>query len=349
METVSSSTTMPPEPSMVPALRHLVEVEAYVDLVCGHDGAGRAAGDDGFELFAVLDAAGYFVDGFAERVAHGEFVDARALDVAADAEETSAAVALAAELGVGLAAHEQDVRGCGDGLGVIDDGGTAVEADDSREGRLDAGDAALAFERLHEGGLFADLVGSGAGLGDDVEVDAAAEDVFAEEALGVGVGYGLLHDLEEVAVFAAQIDEAELGADGEAGDHGAFDDGVGVFEEDDVVFAGAGFGFVAVDQDVLGFFGVLGDEGPLHARGESGSAATAHAGGLHGVDDPGGHLLRAFGDGLLNGLVAVELDVFVDVRWRPGRSGGRERCTSSGWLTRVGITLRPFPGRRGTS
>jgi len=83
-----------------------------------------------------------------------------------------------------------------------------------------------------------------------------------------------------------------------------------VFEEDDVVFAGAWLGFVAVDEDVLGFLGDFGDEGPLHAGGEAGAAATAQAGGFHGVDDP----LGAFGNGLLGGLVAVELDVLVDVR-----------------------------------
>ena len=159
-------------------LGHLVEVEADVDLVGVEDGAGCAAGDDGFELLAVLDAAGYVVDGLAEGVAHGQLVDAGAFDVAADAEEARAAVALGAELGVGLAAHEQDVRGVGDGLGVVDDGGAAVEADDGGEGRLDAGDAALAFERLHQGGLFADFVGAGAGLGDDVEVDASLPKMF---------------------------------------------------------------------------------------------------------------------------------------------------------------------------
>ncbi len=226
-----------------------------------------------------------------EVVAHGQLVDAGALDVAGDAEEARAAVALGAELGVGLAAHQEDVRGGGDGLGVVDDGGAAVEADDGREGRLDARNAALAFERFHQGGLFADLVGSRAGLGDDVEVDAGAEDVFAEEALRVGIGDGLLDDLEEVAILAAQIDEAHLRADGEAGDHGAFDDGVRVVQEDDVVFAGAGLGLVAVDQDVLGLLGLLGDEGPLHAGGEACAAASAQAGGLHGVDDPGGHLV----------------------------------------------------------
>ena len=51
---------------------------------------------------------------------------------------------------------------------------------------------------------------------------------------------------------------------------------------------------------------------------------------LHGVDDPAGHLLRALGDGLLDGLVAVELDVLVDIGCALCRSGGRALCTSSG-------------------
>ena len=284
-------------------------------------GQEEPPGTTALSCFAALDAAGDVVDGLAEGVAHGELVDAGAFDVAGDAEEAGAAVALGAELGVGLAAHEEDVRGGGDGFGVVDDGGAAVEADDGGEGRLDAGDAALAFERLHQGGLFADLVGAGAGLGDDVEVDALfAEDVFAEEALGVGVGDGFFDDLEEVAVLAAKIDEAHLRADGEAGDHGAFDDGVRVMEEDDVILAGAGLGLIAVDEDVLGLFGLLGDEGPLHAGGEPGAAAAAEAGGFHGVDDPLGALLEAG----LHGLVAVELDVLFDVGCALAEAAGED-------------------------
>ena len=249
---------------------------------------------------------------FLERVTHGQLVDAGALHVAGDAEESRSAVALGAELGVRLAAHQQNVRRAGDGFGVVDDGGAAVQADDGGEGRLDAGHAALAFEGLHQGGLFADFVGAGAGLGDDVEVDARAEDVLAEEAFFVGFGDGALDDLEQVAVLAAQVDEAQLRPDGEAGDHGALDDRVRVLEEDDVVLAGAGLGFVAVDEHVLGLFRLLGHEAPLHAGGEAGAAAAAQPGGFHDVDDPAGHGFGALGERHLHGLVAVELEVLVD-------------------------------------
>ncbi len=111
-------------------------------------------------------------------------------------------------------------------------------------------------------------------------------------------------------MVAAQIDEAHLRANGKASDHGAFDDRVGAVQEAMTwSLAGARLGFVAVDEDVLWLFGLLGDEGPLHAGRETSSAAAAKAGGLHGVDDPFGTL----GDGLLNGLVAVKLEVLLDI------------------------------------
>ena len=41
---------------------------------------------------------------------------------------------------------------------------------------------------------FADLVGAGTGLGDDVEVDTRAEDVLAQEAFLIGLGDSALDD-----------------------------------------------------------------------------------------------------------------------------------------------------------
>ena len=200
----------------------------------------------------------------------------------------------------------------GDGLGVIDDGGSAVQANHGGEGRADARDAAFAFERFHQRRLFAYLVRACAGLGDNVEVEAwVAEDVLAQEALGVSIRDSLLHNVEKVAILAAQVDEAHLRADGEAGDHCAFDHRMRIFAEEDVVLAGAGLGLVAVDQNILGLGRSLGHERPLHPHGEARAAAPAQAARLHGVDDPRLHLF-ALGNGILHGFVAVQLDVFLD-------------------------------------
>ena len=84
----------------------------------------------------------------------------------------------------------------GDGLGVVDDRWAAIEAHDGRERRLDARNAALAFERLHQRRLFAHFISARAGLRNDLKFSVGAEDVFAEKALGVGIGDGLLHDFD---------------------------------------------------------------------------------------------------------------------------------------------------------
>ena len=121
-------------------------------------------------------------------VAHGELVDAGPLDMAGDAEEAGAAVALGAELGVSSAPPMSRMWGAEAMVSaLLMTVGPPYRPTTAGKGGLMRGHAALAFERLHEGRLFADLVGAGAGLGDDVEVDAlAAEDVLAEEAFFVG-------------------------------------------------------------------------------------------------------------------------------------------------------------------
>ena len=93
------------------------------------------------------------------------------------------------------------------------------------------------------------------------------------------------------------------------GDHHAFDDGVRIVLEDQPVFAGAGLALVAVAQHVLRLGRLLGHERPLHAGGESGAAAAAQVRRLHLVDDG----VRLHGQRLLQRLVAVELEVAVEV------------------------------------
>ena len=113
----------------------------------------------------------------------------------------------------------------------------------------------------------------------------------------------------QVAILAAQVDEAHLRANREAGDHRSLDDRVRIVQEDDVVFAGAGLGFVAVDEHIFRMRALLGHERPLQPGREAGAAAAAQAGGLHLVDDPFGRLPEA----LLQRLIAAQLDIFVDI------------------------------------
>ena len=103
----------------------------------------------------------------------------------------------------------------------------------------------------------------------DVKILAAAKNVLAQIAFGVGVGNGLAHDVDQVPVFAANINKADFRADSQAGNNHAFNHRVRIVLQDRTVFAGTGLAFIAIDQDVFGFGSVFGDEAPLHARWES--------------------------------------------------------------------------------
>ncbi len=143
----------------------------------------------------------------------------------------------------------------------------------------------------------------------DVEVVSAAENVLAEKAARVSVGDRLLHDLEQIAILAANVDVSGMRADGDAGDHHAFDHRVRIVLENQPVFAGARFALVAVAQHVLWLGRLLGHERPLHPGIESRAAAPAQAGVLDFVD----HRLRPHAQGFLHGFVAVEFEIAVDV------------------------------------
>ena len=102
------------------------------------------------------------------------------------------------------------VRHAGQSLGIIDYRRTAPQSDHGRKGRPNAWNPALALERLHQRRLFADFVGARAAVPINVEVASAAENVFAEKSLGIGIGNRLLHDLQQIAVLAANVDVASL-------------------------------------------------------------------------------------------------------------------------------------------
>src|SRR5437660_10442492 len=123
-----------------------------------------------------------------------------------EAEEASTAVLGRAVVGEVLATHKNDVRDRRQALDIINDGRAAPKSDDSRKRRPDAGYTALSFERFHERRLFTDLIGAGAGVPIAIELLAGPENVVAEEAFGVGVIDRLLHDGEQVAIFATNVD-----------------------------------------------------------------------------------------------------------------------------------------------
>ncbi len=128
---------------------------------------------------------------------------------------------LGAHGGEPLGAVEDDLGDVGVGLHVVQDGGLAEQALDRREGRTGTGLAAVALDGGHQRGLLAADEGAGAQAELDVEVEAGAEDILAQQAVFPGLLDGDLQALDRDGVLGADIDIALVGADGIAGDgHG---------------------------------------------------------------------------------------------------------------------------------
>ena len=109
---------------------------------------------------------------------------------------------------------------------------------------------------------------------------------LADELGRVGFVDGRLQVLALADEFAAHVDVAGVRAHGEGGDERALDQQVRIVPHDLAVFAGAGLGFVRVDDEIGGPGVALGHERPLEASGEARAAAPAQAGVPDLGDDP---------------------------------------------------------------
>ncbi len=123
----------------------------------------------------------------------------------------------------------------------------------------------------------------------DIEVERPAVDVVLADQLGlVGLVDRRLKALALENVFAAHVDVGGVGAHREGGEQAALDQRVRIVAQDFAVLAGAGLGFVGVDDEIMRALGIddLGHERPFEAGRKARAAAPAQARGLHLVDDP---------------------------------------------------------------
>ena len=108
------------------------------------------------------------------------------------------------------AAHRDDVLHVAERFDVVHDRRAHVETEHRREiRRLDPRIGALAFERFDQAGFFAADVGAGAAMDVDLDVEAGAENVFAEEILRARFFDRAFQDLRAFGKFAADVDVGE--------------------------------------------------------------------------------------------------------------------------------------------
>ena len=93
---------------------------------------------------------------------------------------------------------------------VVHDRRAHVETEHSRKiGRLDPRIGALAFERFDQPGLLATDIGAGAAMDVNLDVEAEAEHIFAEEIVRARFFDGVLEDLRAIGKFAADVNVGE--------------------------------------------------------------------------------------------------------------------------------------------
>ena len=167
--------------------------------------------------------------------------------------------------------------------------------------------AFFAFQRFEQGGFFAADIGAVAVGGIEFKGEPAAENVLAEIVGRARLrqrGFKALVAFED---FAVDVVVAGGRAHGVTGDNHAFDQGVGIEEDDVAVFEGAGLAFVGIANDVFGAGEGAGHKAPFETGGKARAAAAAQAGGF----DFGDHVVLAqvFGQDFLQRLVAAAFEV----------------------------------------
>jgi hypothetical protein len=137
-----------------------------------------------------------------------------------------------------------------------------------------AGLAALAFDRVEERRLLATDIGAGSASDLDLEAEAGAQDVRAQEPGSQSLVDAARHGGFGVGVLTPDVEVSPLAAGRERGDGHALEDRERVALHQHAVLEGARLRLVGVADEVVGLRGLRGDRRPLAAGGEGGSAAS---------------------------------------------------------------------------
>lgn len=281
----------------------------FQDEVLGQDGHGRTARYHGLQVLAVADAAAVLVgvDELLNGNAELDFVNPRLVDMATGRDELSSRALADANASVGVATHFDDRHDGGDGFHVIYHRGTVPKPLYGREWRLEAGIATLAFEAFEQGGLLAADVGTRPDLHVAIVVEAAAENVLAEQSGGVSLVNRLFEDAQDVEILAPNVDVRSPCPQRKAAGYHPFDEQVRDALHQVAVLESAGFALVGIADEVAWHSLRLGQEAPLHARREARTAPAPQAGLLHLLHNG----IRGHAERLLQALVAPVLLVHL--------------------------------------
>ena len=272
--------------------------------------AGRTAGLHRLDRVAAHAAGAGVVDEARQRRAERHFDQAGVLHFADQRKDLGAGAGDAAGLGEPSRPLGDDRGDVEPGFDVVDVGRTAPQALFGRERRARPRPAGASFERTDQRRFFAADEGAGALDQIDVELEAAPEDVVAEDAVVSGLREGHFQPMDGERIFGADIDDALLGAGDVAADRHALDQRMGIAFEFVAIHIGAGVAFIGVADQELAIRRRLAQELPFQAGRETGAAAAAQPRNLELLVH---QLRRAVDQHLVQRLVAADRDIFFDV------------------------------------
>ena len=143
-----------------------------------------------------------------------------------------------------------------------------------------------------------------------VKIEAGIEDVFAQQAVFLGLLDGDFQAVDRNRILRAHINIAFRRADGITADCHSFHDTVRIAFQRGAIHKCAGVALVRVADDIFLIRLVHGGQLPLAAGWEAAAAAAAQPGILNHLNDL---LRRVFCQALCKRLIAVVGDVFIDI------------------------------------
>ena len=206
-----------PGAERVAALPRVLERQLRVQEVRADEASGRPTEQDRLHGAAPAHAPGE-VDQVAQGGSVLDLVHAGSLDLPRETEQPGARGAVGPERGIRPCPDPEDLQDVDQGLDVVDRRGPAEDPVRDRERRLVPRLAALALDRVEQGGLLAADVRAGAPAELDVERRPSAHDVLAEEAVVARLRDRVLEALGRQRVLPSDVDEAPLRATGVARD-----------------------------------------------------------------------------------------------------------------------------------
>ena len=145
----------------------------------------------------------------------------------------------------------------------------------------------LALDGIKQGRLLTAYVGARSPAYLDVEREARAHHVDAQQSGRTGGGDGSGHALGGQRVLASQIEIADLAAGRITSNGHSLDEAEGILLHEEPILEGSGFRLVRVAHEVVRPGGSLGHRVPLPAGGEGGSTAADEFGRNDLLDDRG--------------------------------------------------------------